>query len=103
MPNGKEYYEFLARSYTTTNLTPKEIHEKGLSEVKRIRAEMEKIKTQVGFKGTLQEFFDFSANRSEIFLQNARRIIKWLIARSQNELIPKSPKSSARCRECLTA
>ncbi|MBA3769430.1 MAG: DUF885 domain-containing protein [Blastocatellia bacterium] len=57
MKGGDKIYEFLARDYTTTNLTPKEIHEKGLSEVGRIRAEMEKIKTQVGFAGSLQEFF----------------------------------------------
>jgi len=57
MKGGDKIYEFLARDYTTTDLTPKEIHEKGLSEVARIRAEMEKIKIQVGFSGTLQEFF----------------------------------------------
>ncbi len=57
MKGGDKIYEFLARDYTTTNLTPAEIHAKGVSEVARIRAEMEKIKTQVGFKGTLQEFF----------------------------------------------
>lgn len=57
MKGGDKIYEFLARDYTTTSLTPKEIHEKGLSEVARIRAEMEKIKSQVGFAGTLQQFF----------------------------------------------
>lgn len=57
MKGGDKIYEFLARDYTTTNLTPKAIHEKGLSEVARIRAEMEKIKAQVGFAGTLQQFF----------------------------------------------
>ena len=57
--NGDKLYEFLARSYTTTSLTPQEIHEKGLSEVKRIRAEMEKIKTNVGFKDDMNAFFDY--------------------------------------------
>ncbi|MBA2340699.1 MAG: DUF885 domain-containing protein, partial [Pyrinomonadaceae bacterium] len=57
MPMGEERYAFAARQNTTTNLSPREIHEMGLREVARIRAEMEKIKTQVGFKGTLQEFF----------------------------------------------
>ena len=57
LKGGDKIYEFLARDYTTTKMTPKEIHEKGLSEVARIRAEMEKIKTQVGFAGTLQQFF----------------------------------------------
>jgi uncharacterized protein (DUF885 family) len=56
-PAGADYYSFLARSFTTTKMTPKEIHEKGLLEVKRIRAEMEKIREQVGFKGDLKAFF----------------------------------------------
>ncbi len=57
-PDGEDYYAYLARSYTTTNMTPKEIHEKGLSEVARIRAEMEKIREKVGFKGDLLAFFE---------------------------------------------
>ncbi|MBA3243392.1 MAG: DUF885 domain-containing protein [Acidobacteria bacterium] len=56
-PNGGEAYAFQARRYTTTNLTPQQIHEKGLSEVARIRAEMQKVMTQVGFRGTHKEFF----------------------------------------------
>jgi uncharacterized protein (DUF885 family) len=57
LPNGQEFYAFLARKFTTTTLSPKDIHEIGLSEVKRIRTEMEQIKADVGFKGTLSEFF----------------------------------------------
>ncbi len=57
MPQGAEYYAFEARKYTTTNMTPQEIHQKGLSEVARIRAEMQSIMDKVGFKGTLKEFF----------------------------------------------
>jgi uncharacterized protein (DUF885 family) len=59
MPQGEEMYAFFTRKYTTTNITPREVHEKGLSEVRRIREEMQKVMTQVGFKGTLQEFFTF--------------------------------------------
>ncbi|HEX8141265.1 MAG TPA: DUF885 domain-containing protein [Pyrinomonadaceae bacterium] len=57
MPQGAELYAYLARRYTTTAMTPQEIHEKGLSEVKRIRAEMQAIMEKVGFRGTLSEFF----------------------------------------------
>ncbi|MDQ6809704.1 MAG: DUF885 domain-containing protein [Verrucomicrobiota bacterium] len=57
MPNGAEFYAYLARHHTTTSLTPQEIHERGLSEVKRIRGEMQGIMDKVGFKGTLPEFF----------------------------------------------
>ena len=57
MPQGAELYAFLTRRFTTTNLTPEQIHEKGQSEVKRIRTEMEGVMAKVGFKGTLPEFF----------------------------------------------
>lgn len=56
-PRGKEEYAFLVKSWTTTNLTPDEVFEIGLKEVKRIRGEMEKIKDEVGFKGSLNDFF----------------------------------------------
>lgn len=59
VPQGKEWYAHLVRRETTTDLTPDEIHAIGQSEVKRIRAEMEKIKTSTGFNGSLEEFFTF--------------------------------------------
>ena len=59
LPNGKAYYNFLAGYYTTTGLSADEIHAIGLKEVTRIHAEMEKVKTEAGFKGTLPEFFNF--------------------------------------------
>ena len=43
IPNGKAYYEFTARRFTTTDLTPEEIHQIGLKEVKRIRDEMDAV------------------------------------------------------------
>lgn len=58
LPRGQEFYAFLARKHTTTNLTPAQIHAIGLSEVKRIRAAMEDVKQRVGFQGTLAEFFE---------------------------------------------
>ncbi len=57
LPDGPAYYAFLARYYTTTDLEPEAIHAIGLKEVARIRAEMEKVRVQVGFEGTLAEFF----------------------------------------------
>ncbi len=74
-PDGAEYYAFLARSYTTTNLTPGQIHEKGLAEVKRIRAEMEKIKAQVGFAGTLQEFFQYLRTDAKFFYKTPDELL----------------------------
>lgn len=57
LPRGREWYAFAARQSTTTDLTPDQIHEIGLREIARIRAEMEKIRAEVGFAGTLPEFF----------------------------------------------
>ena len=57
LPHGKAYYDHLARSYTTTDLTADQIHRIGLGEVARIREAMEKLKTEVGFKGDLAAFF----------------------------------------------
>ena len=58
-PNGEAYYKRQLRANTTTSLTPDEVHNIGLAEVKRIRAEMEAIKESVGFEGSLKEFFAF--------------------------------------------
>ncbi len=57
LPNGAEYYAMRLKRMTTTDMTAKEIHDLGLSEVARIHNEMRAIMKQVGFKGTLQEFF----------------------------------------------
>ena len=58
LPDGKNYYDFLAQHFTTTTLGADEIHRTGLREVARIRAEMEKVKAEVGFRGSLAEFFE---------------------------------------------
>lgn len=62
VPQGKEWYAHQVKVETTTDLTPDEIHELGKKEVARIRAEMEKIREQTGFKGSLEEFFTFLRN-----------------------------------------
>ena len=59
MPQGDAYYADMVAFFTTTTLTPDQIHQTGLSEVARIRGEMEAIKTKVGFKGSLAEFFAY--------------------------------------------
>ena len=59
LPNGNTLYNYLIRYWTTTNKTPEEIYQTGLSEVKRIRDEMERIKEQTGFKGNLPAFFEY--------------------------------------------
>ena len=59
LPNGEAYYNERLANQTTTNLTADEIHDIGLAEVARLRAEMEAVQAEFGFDGTLQEFFTF--------------------------------------------
>lgn len=76
LPNGKKYYDFLAQYYTTTTLTAEEIHAIGLSEVARIRAKMEVVKTEAGFKGTLPEFFTFLRTDPQFFYPTSAQLLE---------------------------
>lgn len=62
LPGGKELYAFLIQRYTNTDLSAQQLHDLGLKEVQRIMQGMAQIQEQVGFKGTLQQFF--AANRA---------------------------------------
>jgi uncharacterized protein (DUF885 family) len=59
LPNGRAYYQFKIREFTTTNLTPEEIHQIGLKEVERISAEMNDVMKQAGFSGDMAAFLHF--------------------------------------------
>jgi len=59
LPGGVEAYAYLVRRMTTTDLTPHQIHEIGLREVRRLRSEMDAIRTQTGFQGGHSEFKEF--------------------------------------------
>ena len=59
LPNGAEWYAFNVRQTTTTDLTPDQIHQIGLDEVARIHGEIRQVMKEVGFKGSLQDFFKF--------------------------------------------
>ena len=59
LPNGQAWYAFNVRNSTTTDMSPAEIHQLGLDEVARIHDEIRKVMVEVGFKGSLQDFFKF--------------------------------------------
>ncbi|MEO8000701.1 MAG: DUF885 domain-containing protein [Arenimonas sp.] len=59
LPDGQAIYAYRAKASTTTDLTPKQLHEIGLSEVARIHGEIRKIMAETNFKGSLQDFFHF--------------------------------------------
>lgn len=65
-PDGAAYYQHRLKASTTTNMAAEEIHQIGLTEVERIKKEMLAIKGQVGFEGSLEEFFKF-INTDELF------------------------------------
>jgi len=67
LPNGVAYYDRRLASFTTTDLTADEIHELGLADVARLRAEMEDVKRRVAFEGDLDEFFDFVREDEQFF------------------------------------
>ena len=75
LPDGKAYYDFLARYYTTTELTAEQIHATGLKEVARIRAEMERVKAQTGFTGTLAEFFTYLRTDPKFFHKTPEELL----------------------------
>ncbi|QZD94128.1 DUF885 domain-containing protein [Qipengyuania gelatinilytica] len=68
--NGAEYYQALLANYTTTDLTADEIHAIGLREVERIHGEMRAIMDQVGFEGSLQDFFEYTRTDDRFFYDN---------------------------------
>ena len=75
MPQGEAMYAFLTRKFTTTNTTPREVHERGLSEVKRIRAAMHDVMNKVGFKGTLPEFFNFLRTDKQFYYEKPEDLL----------------------------
>ena len=76
VPNGKEWYEYLARYHTTTNLTPDEIHEIGLREVAKIRAEMEGIIEQVGWEGDFNSFLQYLRTDPRFYYETGEELLQ---------------------------
>jgi uncharacterized protein (DUF885 family) len=104
LPDGDAYYADRLKASTTTSLTPDEVHQLGLRQVASIRAEMEAIKREVGFTGTLEQFFDrirtdpqfkypnTEAGREQ-YLADARAVIANVMAEAPKffRVLPKAP------------
>ena len=76
LPDGQRWYAFLAETYTTTKLTPDEIHALGLSEVARIRDEMDQVRRQVGFAGDLVAFFRFVQDDPRFYFTDGESLLE---------------------------
>jgi uncharacterized protein (DUF885 family) len=75
LPDGEAWYQFYVQEHTTTNMTADEIHQLGLAEVARIRAEMDRVRQQVAFKGDLPAFFDFLETDPQFYFTRGQDLL----------------------------
>jgi len=83
LPEGSAYYEYLTRSFTTTHMTPDDIHRLGLEEVKRIRDEMKTIIAEVEFDGSFQDFLVFLRTDPQFYFDNPEDLYEAYLATSK--------------------
>lgn len=104
LPQGREWYAYLVKLQTTTDLTPDAIHQLGLSEVARIRAEMDRVMEQVGFDGDLKSFFAYLRSEPRFYyrepddLLNGYRSLKDKVAAQLPKLFSVAPKADFEIR-----
>ncbi|MGH8397665.1 MAG: DUF885 domain-containing protein [Gammaproteobacteria bacterium] len=84
LPNGKAYYAYQVRQYTTTDMTPEQIHHLGLQKVAQIHAEMEKVFKQVGFKGSYQDFLHYLRTNPRFYYKNPQDLLEAYRAAAKN-------------------
>src|SRR5690606_38780548 len=75
VPGGEDLYRYLVRSYTTTEMTPEEIHQLGLSEVTRIRAAMEEEIRASGFRGDFAAFQRFLRTDPQFYARTPEELV----------------------------
>ncbi len=75
-PNGEAWYNYQLKTFTTTDLTAEEIHQFGLNEVARIRGEMEQVMKEVGFEGTLADWFKYVQTNPEFYYDNEEELLQ---------------------------
>jgi len=83
LPNGNEWYELRARQFTTTQMTPDEIHRIGLDEVARIRGEMQKIIDSLDFGGSFQDFLVFLRTDPQFYYDTPEELYQAYLATSK--------------------
>ena len=76
LPNGNEWYNYLVKRQTTTELTPEEIFQLGMEEVQRIKQEMERMRSENGFQGNLQEFSRYLVKNAPVGFADRDDLIK---------------------------
>ena len=83
IPEGRKFYEVLAKSFTTTTLSPKEIHQMGLDEVRRIRGEMETVIKEIEFEGSFKDFLTFLREDERFYYKTSEELFEGYLAVSK--------------------
>lgn len=106
LPNGNQYYDYLIRYWTTSNMTPNQIHDLGITEVARIQAEMDSIKKSVGFKGDLKAFFQYMKTDPKFYpfktaenVLDSFRNIQKVIDPNLKKMFGRTPKTPFEIRQ----
>jgi len=91
LPNGDAYYAYLVRSFTTTNMTPEEVHALGQSEVRRIRALMDAAIAESGFRGSFPEFIRFLRTDPQFYARTPDELERYvaLLTRRSDAALPR--------------
>ena len=91
VPGGKQYYEYLTKYYTTTDLSPDEIYEIGIEEIKRIRTEMEEIIKKVNWDGDFNSFLNYLRTSPRFYYDNPDDLFNayLIMSKTIDPLLPK--------------
>lgn len=76
LPNGRAFYRHRVRQYTTLPMEPQEVHDLGLAEVKRIRAEMDAVIKEAGFDGSFAEFVEYLRTDPRFYVDTPEQLLK---------------------------
>ena len=77
LPNGRDYYQNRLEHYTTLQMTPAEIHQIGLDEVARIRAEMQQVIDDLGFEGSFSDFVDYLRTDPKFYAETPQQLMHY--------------------------
>lgn len=89
VPDGREYYRELVRLHTTLDTTPEAVHQRGLAEVKRIRAEMDRVIEEAEFDGEFSEFLHFLRTDEQFYADSPRELLmhaSWIAKRADDQM-----------------
>jgi len=89
VPGGAAYYADLVKIFTTTNMTPQQVHDLGKSEVARIRKEMEQVILQTGFEGSFADFLNFLRTDPQFYVKTPGDLLRhaaWIAKKADDQM-----------------